>query len=191
MDFQKASLQWILLLIHMIAVLTIKKISMDRTYQDDINAFTELAALFCETQDALLVAHPTWQGDVRVSPFSMMLHILNSTNYALSLLSGAESNGIRVNDPGEALVFLQAYDAHIKQSLKLTVSSSVESSLRFILRALDQNVCSNSREEFYKIYKKLFEIIGVPRKDYFELLRLLSAIRNTIHNNGMFFPQKT
>jgi hypothetical protein len=66
--------------------------------------------------------------------------------------------------------------------------SSIESSLRLFLRALDPTACNGGMKEFNSIYDCLFNSkLATAPADGIELLNLLRLVRNTIHNNGVYF----
>jgi hypothetical protein len=63
--------------------------------------------------------------------------------------------------------------------------SAVESSFRVFVRAMDPTACNNGNAEFMSIYEWLMRELGL--QNYLPLLNLLRLIRNTIHNNGVYF----
>jgi hypothetical protein len=66
--------------------------------------------------------------------------------------------------------------------------SAIESSFRIYVRDLDPNACNKGTANFESIYNYLFKKLKLQQKqDYIELLGLLRHIRNTIHNNGVYF----
>jgi hypothetical protein len=66
--------------------------------------------------------------------------------------------------------------------------SSIESSLRLFLRAMDPVACNGGMAEFKSIYDCLFSSkLATAPTDATQLLDLLRLVRNTIHNNGVYF----
>jgi hypothetical protein len=66
--------------------------------------------------------------------------------------------------------------------------SAIESSFRIYLRELDLIACNKGTANFESIYKYLFKKLKLrQRRVYTKLLDLLRYIRNTIHNNGVYF----
>src|SRR5918995_119122 len=61
-----------------------------------------------------------------------------------------------------------------------------ESSFRAFLKSIDPSACNNSTAEFESIYVVLLKRLAL--KQYIPFLDVLRCIRNTIHNNGTFFP---
>jgi hypothetical protein len=157
-----------------------------RKYLDDIADFTELAEFFCLSQNEML--KEVKDLDIRVTVFSKLLHILNSTNLALTILSNAEEKGIMIKKGSsheELKKSIIAYDAHIKQSLKLTFISAIEASFRQLLKVIDSSACSNGCDSFESIYNCLLKKINLQK--FIPLLDLLRVVRNLIHNNGVYY----
>jgi len=66
--------------------------------------------------------------------------------------------------------------------------SAIESAFWIYLREIDPVACNNGTAEYEAIYNSLFKKLKLQqRQDYIELLDLLRHIRNTIHNNGVYF----
>lgn len=63
----------------------------------------------------------------------------------------------------------------------------IESSFRIYVRALDPNACNKGQSEFKNIYEWLLKKLNLQTGNI-DLLDLLRNIRNTMHNNGLFFP---
>lgn len=69
--------------------------------------------------------------------------------------------------------------------------SSLESSLRLFLRALDPAACNGGMAEFKSIYDCLFRSkLAAAPMDGTQLLDPLRLVRNTIHNNGVYFNRR-
>jgi len=66
--------------------------------------------------------------------------------------------------------------------------SAIESTLRVLLRAVDAGACGGGMAEFKSIYECLFrtKLTNQPSEGI-ELLDLLREVRNTVHNNGVYF----
>ena len=67
---------------------------------------------------------------------------------------------------------------------------AVESSLRELLRNIDPMACNNSTDAFKNIYDCLIKTKLNINSEYCDLLDLMRIIRNTIHNNGVFYSTK-
>lgn len=57
---------------------------------------------------------------------------------------------------------------------------------RIYLRELDPNACNKGTAEFKSIYISIFKKLDLHILEFLDLLR---HIRNTIHNNGVYFHQ--
>lgn len=69
-----------------------------------------------------------------------------------------------------------------------TLFSSIESSFRIFTRALDPNACHKGTDDFMNIYQWLLTKLNLW--NYLCMLHLLRLMRNTIHNNGVYYHRK-
>ena len=69
-----------------------------------------------------------------------------------------------------------------------TLFSSIESSFRIFMRALDPNACNKGTDDFINIYQWL--LTKLTFGNYICMLHLLRLMRNTIHNNGVYYHRK-
>lgn len=88
---------------------------------------------------------------------------------------------------------------HVRDCFFLEYFSEFETRLRSIVRNIETvlNVYStknknklNGNESFYLIYRGLYESFLRYNKTEYEVLKIFSAIRNTIHNSGFYFHEK-
>lgn len=63
---------------------------------------------------------------------------------------------------------------------------AIESSFRIYVRAIDPMACSQGTAEFKNIYEWLLTRVRLQK--YITLLDLWRNIRNSMHNNGLFWP---
>jgi len=85
-------------------------------------------------------------------------------------------------------VYINGFNRFIKFGLVHGIFSCVESSIRIFLRALDTAACNCGLDNFKNIYECLLQSkLSNPLPKGVELLRLFRLIRNTIHNNGVYF----
>ncbi|WP_263819296.1 hypothetical protein [Salinibacter sp.] len=140
--------------------------------------------------------HPYWSdNDARVTTFRKMINVCNS-----SMLSIDVGNGT-VNDPdwwefktggeiGEDDMYIYAneYVSFIKISTIQSFFSCTESGLRLILRGIDSNACNGGTDPFKNIYECLLRSkLDSERPEFCDLLDLFREVRNTVHNNGVYF----
>ncbi len=93
-------------------------------------------------------------------------------------------------NPSEEVIpqLVDAFDKFITVSFIQLLFSSLESSLRIFLRAIDPLACNKGTAEFESIYVHLLKILNIAK--YADLLKFLRLIRNTIHNNGVYFDRR-
>jgi hypothetical protein len=66
--------------------------------------------------------------------------------------------------------------------------ASLESSFRYYCREVSPGACNNGAGNFKNIYDHLFSKNKFNLPNYIPLLDLWRNMRNTIHNNGKFYP---
>lgn len=80
-------------------------------------------------------------------------------------------------------------------SLFHQVFSSLESSLRIFLREQTLIFGQKATEDFQQVFEKhLYEVCGFNRNkadEYWDLLHILSTIRNCVHNNGVYIHKSS
>lgn len=132
--------------------------------------------------------------DIRITAMSRLLVIFDSAYLALTFIR-------------ESLMCLEWWQRIASQAsqkeIKLTVKnfsdfskiafvhqmfSCMESAFRVLLRAIDPVACNNGRSEFKSIYDCLFKskLFSYPPESI-EFLDLFRLVRNTVHNNGVYF----
>ncbi len=112
--------------------------------------------------------------DARITALSKYINVLNSVWLALS---NKEQEG---HYYGEFLRF-------IKVGFVQSIFSVAETNLRILLRALDPTACNCGTAQFKSIYDCLIGRLSSKPANALELLDLLRNVRNTIHNNDMYF----
>ena len=137
------------------------------------------------------------KNDVRVTVFSKIINVLNSAQLGLTFIGQSllQDNWWNItakehipNDDKNS--YINEVDMFLKLGLVQFSFSSVESSFRVLIRSLDPKMCSNGTGNFESIYKSLFKKINLSNKEeYVSLMDLLKLIRNSLHNNGVYFPQ--
>src|SRR5215213_7119798 len=141
--------------------------------------------------------------DARITIFSKIIIVLDSTTLYFTLhkfhltdpawwknISSTKIGNSIVINPSEEVIpqLVDAFDQFITVSFVQLLFSSLESSLRIFLRALDPIACDKGTAEFKRIYVHLLKILDIEK--YANLLKLLRLIRNTIHNNGVYFDRR-
>lgn len=137
------------------------------------------------------------QKDARITAFSKMINVLNSVQLAMTFVSkhlldlnwwrSIAREGISVSD---AKIYANEFMSFSKIGLVQFLFSTTESSLRLFLRSLDPTACDGGMGPFKSVYDCLFSShLSTPPHEGIELLDLLRLIRNTIHNNGVYFDR--
>lgn len=79
------------------------------------------------------------------------------------------------------------YVQFLKISLSNGIYVAIERSFRLFLRTLNQKDCDNGNGTFSCIYRQLFKSLKMSRWE--TTLEIAGNLRNTLHNNGVFFPR--
>ena len=136
--------------------------------------------------------HPDWgKKDVRITVFAKCRNASYSALIGMACLhhhlrdpdwwrektrKSMETSGIELN--------AREFENFCKVGLAQLVFSSIESSVRTFLRALDPKAASGATKEFKGVYDCLFKKLDL--KEWAPLLDLYRELRNTIHNNGVY-----
>ena len=81
---------------------------------------------------------------------------------------------------------MEAVDSYWQYSAFILLFSSLESSTRTIVRTAYPGMFNDGKGNLKDIYKSL---LGTKFSKYECLLELLRLARNTMHNNGVYFPK--
>lgn len=88
--------------------------------------------------------------------------------------------------PENLVLIMEAVDSYWQYSIFILLFSSLESCTRTIVRAAYPGMFNDGRGNLKDIYKRL---LGTKFSKYECLLELLRLGRNTMHNNGVYFPE--
>lgn len=148
----------------------------------------------------LAKAHPGWDSttDARLTPFGKLHAVLGPAQLALWFsVVGDRTDRFWLGITGNTLPreevpeFKRKMCWNFGQFLKFAILHSVfscmESTLRVLLRAIAPEACNKGNATLGSLYPCLFKKIGFGDK-YDTFMVLLSCIRNTVHNNGFFYP---
>jgi hypothetical protein len=150
--------------------------------------------LLVDDKNNLIASYSNWDKgrDARITLFSKCINTLNSTQLGMTFIyfhltqkqswNSVAHKTILDND---IQIYVNEFVMFVKIGFIHSLFSSIESSFRLILKALDPNVCSGGTAEFKGIYSCLLTRLGLNKWEV--LLDLLRNIRNTIHNNGVYF----
>lgn len=150
-----------------------------------------------DAKKRLIGLYPCWDAirDARVTVFSKLINVLNSTQFAYTLAGKHLLDkgwwaqiAKRLPPDSDINIYIREFDAFTKIAFVNLAFSAIESSMRLILRAIDPKACSNGTAEFKGVYDCLLKskLVSTPPNSV-ELLDLWRIIRNTVHNNGVYF----
>jgi hypothetical protein len=133
--------------------------------------------------------------DARITAYSKAINVITSVQLALLFMSKhlfkkkwwetIASNPIPDEDK---LIYTHEFGMFTKIGFVQGIYMVIESSLRLFLRALDPDACNRGMEGFESIYNCLFKSkLRIIPTDGVHLIDLLRFVRNTIHNNGVYF----
>jgi hypothetical protein len=149
-----------------------------------------------EERARIMQKHPRWKAtDARVTVFTKYANTLSSVHLGLIFEHEHFSHRQRSKHPRLAALpslndddsnnQLIAFDRFLLVGCIQMQVSAIESSFRFYVRALDQTACKNGHSEFEPLYRWLFKRLDLQH--YEPLMQLLLSVRNTIHNDGVYF----
>jgi hypothetical protein len=161
--------------------------------------FLIISSKFHTSQKTLLDEHNFDQmKDARVTIFSKCLVAIDSASLGIMLRQSS-----LIEDEWWNRIWLKELGLHAvpdKRSIGMmgnnfmqflvigffhSFFSAIESAFRIYLREIDPIACNNGTADFEAIYNCLLKKLDLQQ--YKELLDLLRHIRNTIHNNGVYF----
>ena len=140
--------------------------------------------------------HSGWHRDhdARISGFAKLGNVQSSV--ALGIKFYADN----LIDPDWWAEHSDGYSAEDKRRINLAYVdleriafiqggvSAVESTLRVLLRAIDPSACNKGLASFRSIYECLFRSkLATEPQEGIALLALFREVRNTVHNNGVYF----
>jgi hypothetical protein len=164
-----------------------------------IKDLDEILQSCSETVENLLEYQKLNQDDTRVSFFKHYINTLDST--ILSLVFSHKYLGSEEwwNDtqkeyslslrPIEFDREFDYYDQMIILYYFHFTFSSLESSIRLICKRYDPELYSTQKRSFSSLFTKLIINLDITdRKERIKFIDLISSIRNSIHNNGVYVP---
>lgn len=148
-----------------------------------------------DSQKAKIISQfPNWDPikDARITIFSKCINVCNSTQLAFTFMQFHLTDiewwqKISKNPISHAdiQIYINEYDMFTKIGFLQFSFSSIESALRIFVKSLDPTACNNGTSEFKNIYSYLLKRLNLQSQE--NMLDLLRLIRNTIHNNGVYF----
>lgn len=132
--------------------------------------------------------------DARITAFSKMINLFNSVELALTIVSKylLDLNWWKATNIPEyaARHYVKEFRSFLKIGFVHSLFSATESSLRLFLRTLDPTACDGGTGSFKSVYDCLLRSnLSTYSSESIKTLDLLRLVRNTIHNNGVYFAR--
>jgi len=133
--------------------------------------------------------------DARITSYNKIINVLNSVQLSLVFVTKHLLNqqwwdylSPETIPTDDKILYADNFVNFIKLGFIQGLYMSIESSFRLFLRALDPIACNQGMAEFKSIYECLFKtkLKCIPI-DGILLLDFLRLVRNTIHNNGVYY----
>jgi len=93
------------------------------------------------------------------------------------------------NDRQKSITINNFTVGYLKVGFVQNLFSIIDSTFRILLRKLDPGAANFSTEDIEAVFRALCKRITAKPSNADELMKLLRLIRNTVHNNGVFFPK--
>jgi len=155
------------------------RVSMDK----DLEIIKSLYAHINNIKDVRITAISRLHGTFAMTHLSLMFlykDLLNKAWWGVNITPKTSDTDI------QSLAY--SFSSYSRMAFIQSTFSSVESSFRLLLRAIDPSACNGGTSSFKSIYECLLKskLSHYPDESV-DLLDLLRLIRNTVHNNGVYF----
>jgi hypothetical protein len=140
--------------------------------------------------------------DARLTTIANFGGVIDSTNLAFYFISknllppdNSWWDGYRppfpsFNDYHRSVMVNGFNNGFVKVAFIQSLFSTLDSKFRIFLRELDPAACSGGTDAFRSIYTALRSRLTSVPADADDLIKLLRLVRNTIHNNGVYFDKR-
>ncbi len=160
----------------------------------NIETIQKIRDSFSDNKDEIISEFPNWNNikDARITVFSKLINVCNSTQLSFTFMhfhltkldwwKQIAKSEIPKND---AQIYANEFDMFTKIGFVQFSFSSIESAFRLYVKSIDSSACNNGTAEFKSIYSWLLKQTNLQSHE--NVLDLLRLVRNTIHNNGVYF----
>ncbi len=160
-----------------------------------IGALWAQCVKLADVRSDLARAHNWHIHDARLAVFTKIENVVRCTALGFESITnflslpGYDRVGIQRNPIGP--IETSELAMYYKLGFIHFIFSATESSLRQILRAINLTACNSGTADFRSVYECLIrDELGLPgAQDYIDMLDLFRLIRNTVHNNGVYFQK--
>lgn len=150
---------------------------------EDLEAIKALYSFINSLKDARITAISRLHGTFDMSHLSLMFlykDLLNKSWWIANMRQKASELEIQS--------VADAFSSYSRMAFIQSTFASVENSFRLLLKALDSSACSHGTSNFKSIYECLLRSkLSQYSVDSVDLLDLLRLVRNSVHNNGVYF----
>jgi hypothetical protein len=167
-------------------------------YRDKIRYFIDKLSLlredYREAFQTVKTQYSYDNRDARVAVFTKCANVMN-TAFVGFILIREELLDPRwwkehISELDEVTIthHVEDFEMTIRSAFLSRLFASIESSFRYYCREVSPGACNNAAGNFKNIYDHLFSKNKFNLPNYIPLLDLWRNMRNTIHNNGKFYP---
>jgi hypothetical protein len=156
----------------------------DEAYTTRIQLIKDLAL---DSKIEHLLLHPFRV--IRNEAFALRLHFALLEAHLTQKSWWKISHPDRMPTDQEIELHIRSYDMNIKRGFIIGVFSVQEHTLREYIRKTDPNILNNAKASFWKIRDHFFDnYVFNNHQKYISALKLIASIRNSFHNDGLFYP---
>ena len=154
----------------------------------------QLIPFFQNSKKKLLKEQNLNSRDIRVTVFGKLVYVMNCTEMGMVFIdldlsdrNWWVSNHRKYVSIDDIQNLVDQFTGFLKIAFVHSVFSSIESSMRLFLMAIDPTACSNGTDNFKNIYSTLLKRLNLQQ--YEPLIDLWRLVRNSVHNNGIYYPR--
>jgi hypothetical protein len=139
--------------------------------------------------------------DIRLATYAHLYHEVNFAIVSLRILDAYLTKEEWWREPEQQALFGD-YDLRYTEAIANNFNNgevkyaflhkpfgTLENTLRQLLRKIDATAANNATESIEGVFGALMSRIGNKPADSDDLVKLVRLCRNTIHNNGVFYPK--
>jgi len=167
---------------------------MKNKQMKNIESIQNIWDSFSDNKDKIIAQFTDWDAvkDARITIFSKCINVCNSIQLSFTFMHFHLTRPewwkqiAKIEIPtNDAEIYLNEFNMFTKIGFVQFIFSSIESAFRIYVKSLDASACNNGTAEFKSIYSWLLKRTNLQGHE--NLLDLWRLIRNTIHNNGVYF----
>jgi hypothetical protein len=167
-------------------------------YKDKILYYIHKLSLlreeYHETFKILKTKYAYADTDARLAVFTKCAHVMNTAFIGFILIREQLLDPLwwqkHITELDNSTInrHIEDFELYIRSGFILNFFTSIESSFRIYCREVSPGSVNNGAGEFKSVYNHLFSKKMLNLSNHISLLDLWRLIRNTKHNNGVFYP---